>query len=108
MNASCEGSHGISHTCSWRSVAVYARFINFHVVEYGPDVEPHRCKIFNVTHGHLDSVELIKDLLDPLHRWLESRRTLFRWRRLSVLCYAIGEKHNSGSEFVIFWLPEFP
>ena len=52
--------------------------IDFHVVEYAPDMEPHPLQVsdnkFNMTKGHLDRVELIKYLSDPLNGWLENRR----------------------------------
>jgi hypothetical protein len=111
-NARRKGSNSVGYTDAWRSMAIHARFINFHVVEYGPDVEPYPLQVsdnkFNMTKGHLDRVELIKDLLEPLDRWLDSRRTSFRWSRLLVLFYAIYEKNNGGSELIISWLTEFP
>jgi hypothetical protein len=92
-------------------MAIDARFVNFHVVEYGPDVEPYPLQIsdneFNMTERHLDRVELIKDLLEPLDAWLDRGRISFRWSRFLVLFYAILEKHNGFSEFIVSWLTEF-
>ena len=46
------------------------RFIDFHVVEYSPDVKPYSLQVldneFDMMKGHLDREELIKDLLEPL------------------------------------------
>jgi len=88
-------------------MAIHARFINFHVVEYGPDVEPYPLQVSdnenNMTKGHLDRVELKKDLLEPLNGWLDNGRNSIRWSRCRwyVLFYAIFEKNNGGSEFII-------
>jgi hypothetical protein len=77
-------------------MAIHARFINFCVVEYAPDVEPHSLQVsdnkLDMTKGHLDRVELIKYLLVSLDRWLENRRVLFNWTRFLVFCYMISEK----------------
>jgi hypothetical protein len=85
-------------------MAIHARFVNFHVVEYGPDVEPYSLKIsdneFNMTNGHLDGTELIKDLLEPLDGWLDNGRILFGWSRLLVFCCAIVEREKGGSKFI--------
>ena len=62
----------------------------------------------NMTKGHLDREELIKDLFDPLDRWLDMGRSLLRWSRLLVLFYVISEKNIGGSEFIVSWLTEFP
>ena len=84
--------NGVSYTFTWRSMAIHARFLNFHVVEYAPDMEPHPLQVLDnkldMTKGHLDRVELIKYLFDPLDGWLENRGMLFIWNRLLVLCYA--------------------
>ena len=107
-NACRKGSNGVSYTFTWRSVAIHARSINFHVVEYAPDMEPHPLQVsdnkFNMTKGHLDRVELIKYLLDPLDGWLENRRMSFTCNRLLVLCYVIGDKNNRGPEFIVYKL----
>jgi hypothetical protein len=59
-NTCCKGSNGVSYACSWGSLAIHARFINFHVVEYAPDMEPHPLQVsdnkYNMTKGHLDRV----------------------------------------------------
>jgi hypothetical protein len=59
-NTCCKDSNGVSYTCSWGSLAIYARFINLHVVEYAPDMEPHPLQVldnkYNMTKGHLDRV----------------------------------------------------
>jgi hypothetical protein len=111
-NAHRKGSNGVGYTVAWKSMAINARFINFHVVEYGPDVEPYPLQVsdneFNMTKGHLDRVELIKDLLEPLDGWLDNGRISFRWSRLFVLFYAIYERNNRGSELIISWLRELP
>ena len=86
--------------------------MNFHVVEYAPDVEPHPLEVsdnkYNMTKGHLDTVELIKYLLDPFDGWLENSRMLFSWDRLLVLCYTISEKNNGGLELIVTLLTELP
>jgi hypothetical protein len=111
-NAYRKGSNGVGHTKAWKSKAIHARFINFHVVDYGPDVEPHPLQVsdneLDVTEGHLDGVKLMKDLLEILDGWFDNERTSFRWNRFLVLFYAIFEKHNGGSEFITSWLTEFP
>ena len=93
-------------------MAIHARVINFHVVEYGPDMKPYPLQVsdneLNMTKGHLDRVELIKDLLEPLEGWLDIGRILFSWSRSLVLCCAILEENNRGSEFIISGLTEFP
>jgi hypothetical protein len=100
-NVDREGSNSVGHTYAWRSNAIHARFIYFHIIEYGPDVKPYPLQVsdneFNVTKGHLDRVELIKDLLEPLEGWLDKGYTSFRWNRLLVLCYASLKKNNGGS-----------
>ena len=63
---------------------------------------------FDMTKGHLDRVELIKDLLDPLDGWLDNGRTSSSWKRFLVFCYAMVEKNNGGSELIISLLTEFP
>jgi hypothetical protein len=59
-NACRKGSHGVSYTCNWRSMAIHARFMNFHVVEYAPDMEPHLLQVlddkYDMTKRHLDRV----------------------------------------------------
>ena len=93
-------------------MAIHARFVNFHVVKYGPDVEPYPLQVsdnkLNMTKGHLDRVELIKDLLEPLEGWLDIGGISFSWSRLFVLCYAIFKENNGGSELIISGLTEFP
>ena len=110
MNACCKGSNGVGYI-TWRSMAIHVRFVDFHVVKYGLDVEPHPLQVsdnkFNMTKGHLDRVDLIKDLFDPLVRWLDKGRSLFRWSRLLVSFYTISEKSKGGSEFIISWPTEF-
>ena len=95
-----------------RHQEVQGRFINFHVVEYSPDIEPYPLQVsddkFNMTKRHLDTLELFKDLLKPLDRWLDSGRISFACSRFLVLCYVILEKNNGGSEFIVSWLTEFP
>jgi hypothetical protein len=60
MNACCKGSHGVSYTCSWKNMAIHARFMNFHVVKYAPDMEPHPLQVldneYDMMKGHLDRV----------------------------------------------------
>ena len=93
-------------------MAIHARFINYHVVKHGPDVEPYPLQVLdnelNMMKGHLDTVELIKDLLEPLDRWWGTERISFSLSRLLILCYAINEKNNGGSEFIKSWLTDFP
>ena len=92
-------------------MAIHVRFIDFHVVEYGPDVKPYSLQVsdngFDMMKGHLDREELIKDLLQSLDGWLDNRATSLRWSRLLVLCCAINEKNNGGSEFIVSRLTEF-
>ena len=92
-------------------MAIHARFIDFYVVEYGPDIKPYSLQVsdneLDMTKGHLDGEELIKDLLQPLDGWLDNRATLLRWSRLLVLCFAINEKNNGGSEFIVSRGTEF-
>jgi hypothetical protein len=111
-NVRRKGSNGVGYTVAWKSMAIHARFVNFHVVEYGPDVEPYPLKVsdneFHMTKGHLDREDLIKDLLKPLDGWLEHGRISFRFSRLLVLFYAIFEKRKGGSEIIVSWVTEFP
>ena len=110
-NARRKGSNCVSHTVNWNSIAIHARFINLHVVDDGPDMEPYPLQVsdneFNVTKGHLDRKELIKDLLNPLDGRLDKGESSFRWSRL-VIFYAISEKNKRGPEFIISWLTELP
>jgi hypothetical protein len=80
-NARRKGSNSVGYTAIWRRKAIHARFINFHVVDDGPDVKPHPLQVsdneFDMTEGHLDRVELIKDLLEPLDGSLDRDRILF-------------------------------
>ena len=46
-NAICKGSNGVGYIAGWRSKAIHARFINFHVVKYGPDIEPHPLQVLD-------------------------------------------------------------
>jgi hypothetical protein len=82
-NTCRKGSDCVRYTSNWRSMAIHARFIDFHVVEYAPDVEPHPLQVsdneLDMTKGHLDGVELIKYLLNPLDGWLENSRMSFSW-----------------------------
>ena len=88
-NACCKGSNGVSYTFTWRSMAIHARFINFHVVKYAPDMEPHPLQVsdnkLDMTKEHLDRVELIKYFL------------MGGWR--------IEECHSSGTDcwYFVMW-----
>jgi len=111
-NACRKGSNGVSYTSNWRSMAIHARFMNFHVVEYAPDVEPHPLQVsdnkLDMTKGHVDRIELIQYLVDPLDGWFENGRMSLSWNRLLILCYAIGEKKDGGPEFSVYLLTKFP
>ena len=100
------------NTCSWGSLAIHVRFMNFHVVKYAPDMEPHPLQVldnkYDMMKGHLDRVQLIKYLLNLFDGWLENSRMSFSWNRLLVLCYMIGEKNDGGPEFIVNLLMEFP
>ena len=93
-------------------MAIHARSINFHVVEYAPDMEPHPLQVsdnkLDMTKGHVDRVELIQYLVDPLDGWFENGRMSLSWNRLLISCYVIGEKKDGGPEFSVYSLTEFP
>ena len=112
MNGCHKGSNSVSYTSTGRCKAIHARFINFHVVKYGPDLELYPLQVsddeFKMMKKHLDRLELFKDLLKPLDGWLDSGKILFTRSRFLVLCYTIIEKNNRGFEFIISWLTEFP
>ena len=111
-NGRHKGSNGVGYTSTRRCKAIHVRFINFHVVKYGPDLEPYPLQVsddeFKMTKRHLDRLELFKHLLKPLDGWLDSGRISFTRSRFLVLCYVMIEKNNGGSEFIILWLTEFP
>ena len=87
------------------------RFVDLHVVEYGPDMEPYPLQVLDkeldMTERHLDRVKLIKDLLKPLDRWLDDQRISFSGERLLVFCYAISEKNDRSPEFIVSRLTKF-
>jgi hypothetical protein len=110
-NARGKGTNSVSNTDNRRSMAIHARFINLHVVKYGPEMKPYPLQVsddeFDMTKGHLDEVELIKDLLEPLDGWLGIGMS-FSWTRFLVLGYAVVEKDDRGSEFTVSSRTQLP
>ena len=62
----------------------------------------------NMTERHLDGVELVKDLVEPLEGWLDCETAFCSCNRLLIFCYVIHEKFDGGSEFVVSWSTELP